>query len=335
MSRPREVSISVLGPVIARYVALKTALGRRYTLERRTLEKLDAFLRVDGGPTADLTPERFIRWTQTLQHLTPTVRRSRLRIVRNLCLYRRRTEPSCFVPDPAGFPAPHPARAPYIFTPAEIARLLHATQTLTAPAHAPLRPQVFQLGLILLYTAGLRRGELLRLTVGDYDPDEHVLLIRASKFHKSRQVPLSPDAGRALDRYLQACRHQHGTLPADTPLIAPGAPPRRPYTGEGFGETVRQLLRQVSIRTADGQLPRVHDLRHTFAVHALLRWYRQGVDVQAALPRLAIYMGHVSIVSTHYYLAFIEPVRRAASARFARQCGRLVDAESGRARRQP
>jgi integrase len=335
MSRQGEAQSSVLDSVITRYVALKTALGRRYTLERRTLEGLDAFLRVDGDPTADLTPERFTRWTQTLQHLTPTVRRSRLRIVRNLCLYRRRTEPTCFVPDPAGFPAPHQARTPYIFTLAEIARLLQATQTLTAPRHAPLRPQVFRLGLILLYTAGLRRGELLRLTVGDYDPDEHVLLIRASKFHKSRTVPLSPDARHALDDYLRACRRRHGALPADTPLIAPGAPPRRPYTGEGFGETVRHLLRQTGIRTADGRLPRVHDLRHTFAVHALLRWYRQGVDVQTVLPRLATYMGHVSIVSTHYYLAFIEPVRHVASARFARRCGALVDAVSGRTRRQP
>jgi integrase len=326
---------SVLGRVITRYVSLKTALGRRYAGERRTLEGLAVFLGEDGGSTADLTPERFARWTQTLQHLTPTVRRNRLRVVRNLCLYRRRTEPTCFVPDSAGFPAPHQARAPYIFPPAEIARLLQATRTLTAPSPAPFRPQIFRLSLILLYTTGLRRGELLRLTVGDYDPGEHVLLIRASKFHKSRTVPLSRDAWRALDDYLHACRRRHRALPADTPLIAHGAPPRHPYTGVGFGETVRQLLRQTGIQTPDGQLPRVHDLRHTFAVHALLRWYRRGVDVQTALPRLATYMGHVSIVSTHYYLAFIEPVRRAASARFARQCGALLDGTTRGPGRRP
>jgi integrase len=76
--------------------------------------------------------------------------------------------------------------------------------------------------------------------------------------------------------------------------------------------------------TATGQLPRLHDIRHGFAVNALLRWYRQGLDVQTTLPLLATYMGHVSIVSTHYYLAFVEPLRAAASARFARHCGALI-----------
>ena len=76
--------------------------------------------------------------------------------------------------------------------------------------------------------------------------------------------------------------------------------------------------------TATGQLPRIHDIRHGFAVNALLRWYRQGLDVQTKLPLLATYMGHVSIVSTHYYLAFVEPLRAAASARFARHCGALI-----------
>jgi integrase/recombinase XerD len=323
MNSPRARTSGLRG-VIARYLALKTSLGRRYAAERRVLELLEAFLHADGGRTADLTLDRFSRWTQTLQHLMPTVRRNRLRIVRNLCLYRRRSEPGCFVPDQADFPAPHQVRAPHIFTPGEIARLLQATRTLAATSESPLRPQVFRLALVLLYTTGLRRGELLRLTVGDYDPHDRVLLIRASKFHKSRAIPLSPDAGREVERYLRTRRRHRLPMAADTPLVAHGTTTLHPYTGVGFGDPVRRLLRDTGIVTATGQLPRLHDIRHGFAVNALLRWYRQGLDVQTKLPLLATYMGHVSIVSTHYYLAFVEPLRAAASARFARHCGALI-----------
>jgi integrase len=87
---------------------------------------------------------------------------------------------------------------------------------------------------------------------------------------------------------------------------------------------VRALFRQAAIRTATGQSPRTHDCRHAFAVTVLLRWYRAGVDVQAKLPYLALYMGHVSVVSTAYYLQFVEPLAAAASTRFADACGALI-----------
>ena len=103
----------------------------------------------------------------------------------------------------------------------------------------------------------------------------------------------------------------------------------RGYTGVGLGAGFRQLLTTTKIQRRDGRWPRIHDLRHTFAVHALLRWYRAGVDVQTKLPRLATYMGHVSIASTAYYLPFIEPVRALASARFSRRCGALLQPAVG------
>jgi len=181
--------------------------------------------------------------------------------------------------------------------------------------------------VVILYTTGLRRGELLRLTLGDYAPDEHVLAIDETKFHKSRRVPLSPTTTRELERYLQARQRHHLSMSATTPVLAHGIATLRGYTGVGLGHGFRQLLMTSGIRTPEGRWPRIHDLRHTFAVHALLRWYRAGADVQAKLPQLAIYMGHVSIVSTAYYLAFIEPLRALASTRFAHHYGALVRAE--------
>ena len=106
---------SPVGPLVIRFLALKRALGRGYAQEEAILRALDAFLAA-AGP-ADLTAATFAAWGQTLLRLRPGVRRYWLRIARNLCLYRRRTAPACFVPDPAGFPAPHQPVTPYIFAP--------------------------------------------------------------------------------------------------------------------------------------------------------------------------------------------------------------------------
>jgi integrase/recombinase XerD len=313
--------LSALGPTITRYLALKRALGRRYAVEYNVLKSLDAFLTTEG---AALTAESFTRWCRTQEHLSRGVRRNRMRIVRNLCLYRCRTEPACFVPDPSLFPAPHPAVQPYLFTEAEIGHLLRATATLPRPPESPLRPELFRLAITLLYTTGLRRGELLGMRVGDYDARERTLLVRETKFHKSRLLPLSRDGSHELEGYLQARRAQRLPVSAQTPLIWNGRAGGKAYTGMGFGDVFRELFRRTGICKPDGHPPRVHDFRHTFACHALLRWYRTGQDVQAKLPILATYMGHVSIVSTQYYLHLIEPLATAASERFARHCAGLV-----------
>jgi integrase len=245
-----------------------------------------------------------------------------MRIVRNLCLYMRRRDPNCFVPDLATFPLQHPPRRPHIFSEDDILRLLRAADESPARSTAPLLGATLRLAVVLLYTAGLRRGELVRLVLSDYDPVERILLIRASKFHKSRLVALSADVTREMEVYLLARRR----LPhdADSPLLVSSWRGLRARSGGGLGQSLRRLFHRAGVRTAAGRLPRVHDLRHTHAVHVLLRWYRAGVDVQARLPALATSMGHVSIVSTAYYLKLLAPVAEAASERFARHCARLL-----------
>ena len=162
------------------------------------LRALDAFLTTIDD---DLTSDTFGAWNATLGRLTPGVRRNWLRVVRNLCLYRRRRYPTSLSLTRQGFPKPHAPIRPYIFTTTDIARLLDAADHLVATSRSPLRRETFRLAIVLLYTSGLRRGELVRLTVGDYEPSEQTLLIRASKFHKSRRLPLSSDAQRELEAY--------------------------------------------------------------------------------------------------------------------------------------
>ena len=108
----------------------------------------------------------------------------------------------------------------------------------------------------------------------------------------------------------------------------------RVYTGTGISCCIKPLLHQCGIKAASGQSPRIHDFRHSFAVNALLRWYRAGVDVDAKLPLLATYLGHGSAMSTHHYLHFIEPLRTAASKRFAAHYGELVSPLPQPARRR-
>ncbi len=318
--------LSEIGRIMARYLSLKQALGRKYTTERGVLVHLDRFLATQGHD-AELTAETFVHWCATIDHLTSGVQRNWMRIARNLCLYRRRNEPTCFVPDPAGFPKPHQPRRLHLFTPEEIVRLLRAADDLRPHSTSPLRREVFRIAIVLLYTAGLRRGELVRLTLSDYDPAEHTLQIRATKFHKSRLVPLSCDATCEMEEYLRARRN----LPhnADAPFLCNWSRGLRPYTGAGLGQGLRQLFRRADIRTASGGVPRVHDLRHGFAHQALLRWYRAGVDVHTKLPALATYMGHVSIVSTQHYLALLEPFAQEASDRFESHCQPFLDPAPG------
>lgn len=317
MKRTTETCLS---SSIRRYVELKQALGRGFTKERRVLETIEEFMTRTGA--VEWSQSAFVQWCRTLAHLSPTVRRNRMRIVRNFCLYVRRTDPECFVPDTDDFPRPHQPVQPYIFTDEEINRLLQAAAKLEPVPLSPLRPQVFRLAIVLLNTTGMRRGELANLTLSDYDQRTRSLLVRETKFHKSRYLPLSDDANREVAIYLAARRRKHLPVATDSSLLWNWY--RNGYSGYGLGDGIHELIRETDIRTTDGRFPRVHDMRHSFAIRALLRWYNAGVDVQVKLPVLATYMGHVSIASTEYYLPFVAELAAAASTRFAGRYGTLI-----------
>jgi len=319
---------SALAPIIARYLSLKESLGRIYKVERIVLTHLDTYLNATGQ---DLTSESFQQWISTRLQLASSVRGYWMRITRNFCLYRRRTAPDCFVPDLSQFPIPHQTVKPYIFHETEIVRILAKIRQLPPGARSPLRRHNMLLAVTLLYTAGLRKSELLRLTLRDCDLCEGTLLIRESKFHKSRLLPLSRDALKAIEMVLQERQSRRLPLSPESPLLWNGYGKGGTYSGASLNESISDLLQKSGVRTAAGRPPRVHDFRYTFAAHALLRWYRAGKNVQAKLPALAAYMGHVSIVSTEYYLRFVEELSTVASERFQSRFGTLISsaAEDG------
>ena len=187
-----------------------------------------------------------------------------------------------------------------------------------------------RIAIILLYTAGLRRGEVVRLQLADVDARHGVLRIRESKFHRSRWVPLSKEACREMRCYLRQRLKKPYDLSPEAPLLCNrsrsyGHLGWHSYTGAGLREGLHELFDQADIRDDQGRRPRVQDVRHSFAVEALSRCYRRGGDVQTLLPKLALYMGHVSIVSTAYYLHFVPEVAALACNRFGRRFSHLID----------
>jgi integrase/recombinase XerD len=308
---------------VTSYVANRRAFGRVYAQEQWILGTVRKHLVISQA--ADLDQRLFDRWRESFRHLNPNTRRGREAAVYKFCSYRRRTEPRCFLPDPLSFSRCQPHRPPVIMEPTQIAQILDLASALPPHPQSPLYPFVVRLAIVLLYTAGLRRGEVARLRLDDVALDTGVLHIRESKFHKRRWVVLSASACVELRRYLQLRRKTpHGTCPT-APLLFNGKRLSSCYSGGGLGRTVQQLLVKADIRDSGGSRARVQDIRHSFAVNALLRWYEAGADVQSNLPKLAMYMGHVSIVSTAYYLRRMPAVVARAAERFERRYGQTIE----------
>lgn len=305
---------------VAAYLTSRHAIGRAYRKEEVILRELRGFL-VRAGAT-DLDPALFDRWRAQFHHLSSSTRVVREHTVYKFYRYRRRSDPGCFLPDWESLARQKPHALPTIIEPGQVVQLLAFVSQLPPGSRSPVRAQAMRLAVVLLFTAGLRRGEVVRLTLGDVDERAGVLRIRESKFHKSRWVPLSTSAHAELRRYLAARQQARLDERPGAPLLCTRG--SRAYTGEGLYSSLKHLLRCAGIHDSTGRVPRVQDFRHSFAVSALLRWYETDADVQSNLPKLALYMGHVSIVSTAYYLRWMPAVVSQASARFERSCAGMI-----------
>ena len=201
--------------------------------------------------------------------------------------------------------------------------MLDATRLLPPTAANPLRAQTIRLGLILLFCCGLRRSELLGLRLSDIEAERTVLRVRLTKFYKSRLVPLSPTVTAELKQYLEQRERNKLPMGPETFLMWSGRRSSEVYSGTNLLIVWHRLCVSVQVVKSQGHPPRLHDLRHSFAVNALQRWYAQGADVQSKLIHLATYMGHVCPASTHYYLKLTPELRQAASQRFHQQFASL------------
>lgn len=219
-------------------------------------------------------------------------------------------------------------RCPYICTAEDIRRILDAARTFPSP-RAPLRPLSLYLMVVLAVCAGLRLGELARLTLGDVRLDEGTIEIRETKFFKSRRLPLAPSVLAALQTYLEARQQAGASMQASAGLFWQQQRHGR-YSRVMIEHLLVRVLRRTGLKPARGKTgPRVHDLRHAFVVHRMLTWYRAGINPQTRLPYLATYLGHKDINSTLVYLTITPELLQQASARFRQHSGRVLDAQGG------
>ena len=314
-------ALSAWDTAVTAYLTSRHAIGRAYKKEEQILGNLRSFLARAGA--ADLDQPLFDQWRAQFYPLSASTRVVREHAVYKFCRYRRRSDPACFLPDRASLARLRPYALPTIIEPEQIARLLAYVSQLPPGTRSPLRAEVLRLAIVLLYTAGLRRGELVRLVLGDVDAHTGVLRIRESKFHKSRWVPLSASALAELRSYLVARQRAGLEERSSAPLLCTAG--LHAYTGPGLYNSLKQVLIGADIHDSAGRRPRVQDFRHSFAVAALRRWYEADADVQSNLPKLALFMGHVSIVSTAYYLRWMPAVMACASERFGRACAGVIE----------
>ncbi len=311
---------SFLARSFKNYLAVQRSLGRGYQREEWILRGLDYFLTRRYPHARIFTAAQFAAWTAELRRLSPIGVRARLLCVRKFCQHQAKTQAGAFVPDLRSFPKVLSAKAPCLLSSVEMAKLLEGTRTINPNRKNPLRPQTMRLVLLLMFCCGLRRGEVLRLCLADIDLSQEVLRINQTKFHKSRLAPLSPSVAKELKAYLRQRKRLGMPMEPQAPLLWNG---RCDRTGGALSQTAItanwfRICHCAQVFDHRGRPPRIHDLRHSFAVEALRRGYAAGRDAQATLPRLARYMGHVTPAFTHYYLKFTEPIRQAASDRFRR-----------------
>lgn len=204
---------------------------------------------------------------------------------------------------------------PYIYTTTDIRRLLNACQGPLSSGRRFLAPHTLQTLVLLLYGAGLRISEAVRLRLDDFDSQQSVLLIRETKFYKTRFVPLSADLCSILRRYIDRQWKSRRDVPTLFGTRYGQAVSRQ--LAENSFKRLRRKAGVVRSKTSRYQ-PRLHDLRHTFAVNRLVTWYRQRKDVQRLLPSLSTYLGHRDIAATQRYLTMTADLLAEANLRFER-----------------
>ena len=288
---------SCLAEPIENFINLRRLSGTDYQGQAQLLGYFDRFLFEQKWNMPCITREIMDCYQQGLSHLAPRSRLNRFCVVRQLCEYLARSDPLSYVPEPLKVTPSKGSRQPYIYTHSEIQRLLEAASNLPPPNC--LWPHTYQTLLGILYSTGIRIGEALALNLEHFHSTDRRLYIAEGKFRKARWVPLSISACQALDQYLNKRLQLRPRSPDSALFINQRSRPLHHCT---VHQTFHHLLRQSAIRHNKQKGPRIHDLRHTFAVHRLLSWYQDGQDVNARLPSLSTYMGHVDIHSTQVYL---------------------------------
>jgi integrase/recombinase XerD len=307
--------MSTLRTAMVDYLALRRSLG--YKLERAgcLLAEFVTFAETRGAD--HVTVELALSWAISTSNPHSNWRAQRLGVVRGFARYLQAHNPDTEVPPRALIPRGPGRPTPFLYSPADITALMVAA----GERYFPLRAATLETLIGLLAVTGLRVAEGIRLDRGDVNVASGLLTVRTSKFGKSRLVPLHPSTVTALKDY---ARLRNRLYP-------------RPHTSAFFISTTGTRLRANNLRAVfaelrghadvgprSGRRPRLGDLRHSMAMTTLLRWYAAGENVQALLPLLSTYLGHVNPRSTYWYLSAAPELLAAAADRVETTQGEQV-----------
>ncbi len=281
------------------YLTMRRSLGFKLRDMGYNLRHFVSFMAQQRASV--ITTDLALRWAQQPQDVQPAQWAARLSFVRSFAHYWSATDPRTQIPPTGLLPYRTKRATPYIYSNDEIQQIMKAARNL--PPSTGLRPWTYYSLFGLMAVTGMRISEVIRLDHADVDLKQGRLTVRLTKFSKSRLIPLHPSTVKRLKRYLQRRDELYPQpLTARFFLSNQGTP----LTDCMVRWTFVKLSRQIGLRKAGGSSgPRLHDLRHRFAVTTLLHWYRTGVDVEQRLPVLSTYLGHAHVTDTYWYLSAI------------------------------
>lgn len=278
------------------YLTTRRALGYKLRSEGTGLSSFASFMEQQHAD--HITTALALAWAQQPTAVQATQRARRLGFVRGFARYCSAIDARTQIPPPDLIACRYFRPQPYLFSNGDIERLLQAALDLP-PKHS-LRRWTFYCLFGLLSVSGLRSGEARGLTLDDVDLEEGILTIRSSKFGKSRLVPLHESTVAVLADYLERRQRFFAGRSIDYVFVNDrGAQ----LSHDQALDTLQRLAASIGLTTqGERRRPRLHDLRHRFALEVLLRWYRDGEEVQRRLPVLSAYLGHTEVRNTYWYL---------------------------------
>ncbi|MGB4590349.1 MAG: tyrosine-type recombinase/integrase [Clostridiaceae bacterium] len=287
---------SIFAKDIMGFINEQQALGYKFNKGTSQLKLFDRYVCSLSIQTPVLTKEIVIGWTEHISYQSKSTQLGRISTLRGLAGYMNRLGKSAYVYPRGMYAVDRYSYTPYIYSESEIAGIFKASDNYSVSRTSPYRHLILPLIIRMLYCCGLRISEATKLTIEDVNLSEGTLRIRTTKFGKERIIPMSDNLTKKCVDY----RSRVLVRNADNAYFFPS-----PYGGHYDGHTIYKHFRQIIWEAGishSGKGPRLHDFRHTFAVHCLKKWVLNGKDLTNCLPYLSIYLGHEDMRGTQHYL---------------------------------
>jgi integrase/recombinase XerD len=304
-----------LRAILRDYLAMRRALGFKLERAGALLPDFLAYLEEEDSPI--ITTALALSWAKKPAQVKPRWWADRLDLVRHFARYVHTLDPRTEIPPYDLLPRDSKRTPPYVYSDAEVIALMSAADQI----QDPFRAHTYKTLIGLLASTGMRVGEAVALDQTDLDLEAKLVTIRTGKFGKSRLIPLHPTAMQALEGYARARVLRFGRRSTTPAFFLSLAGTRLFYNNAHL--TFFRLVDRAGLGERKPRRPRIHDLRHTFAIRTLIDWYQAGLDVERQLPVLSTYLGHVHPSSTYWYLSAIPELLDVAAQRLQDSMGEL------------